>query len=91
MSASDVITATFASSRGATAAIDWFLNQAIDRGALSVRVAGKGEQPRAPGPGDNRRDDLTWSVSVDLSRAPLKKRLVVETMRREGGRVSAIA
>ena len=87
MSASDVVTATFSTSRYATAAVDWFLNQAIDRDAVSVRVAGKGELPRAPGPGDNRRADLTWSVSVDLSLAPLKKRIVVETMRREGGRI----
>lgn len=87
MSASDVVTATFTTSRNATAAVDWFLNQAIDRDAVSVRVAGKGEQPRAPATGDNRRADLTWSVSIDLSRAPLKKRIVVETMRREGGRI----
>ena len=87
MGLSDVITARFATSRNATAAVDWFLNQAIERDAVSVRVAGRGEEPRAPGPGDNRRTDLTWSVSVDLSRAPLKKRIVVETMRREGGRI----
>jgi hypothetical protein len=87
MSASDVVTASFTSSRSATAAVDWFLNQAIERDAVSVRVAARGEQPRSPGPGDNRRADLTWSVSVDLARAPLKKRIVVETMRREGGRI----
>lgn len=87
MSASDVVTGTFSASRSATAAIDWFLNQSIERDAVTVRVAAKGEQPRTPGPGDNRRADLTWSVSVDLVRARLRKRVVVETMKREGGRV----
>jgi len=30
---------------------------------------------------------LTWSVSVDLVRAKLNKRTVVETMKREGGTI----
>ena len=87
MSSANVITGTFTLARNATAAVDWFLNQSIERDALSVRVAGKGERPREPRPGDNRRADLTWSVSVDVSRARLNKRTVVETMRREGGRI----
>jgi hypothetical protein len=87
MSSANVVTATFDLTRNATAAVDWFLNQSIDRDAVSVRVAGAGEQPRPPRAGDNRRADLTWSVSVDLSRTRLDKRIVVETMKREGGRV----
>ena len=87
MSSANIVTASFTLTRNATAAVDWFLNQSIDRDAVSVRVASKGEQPRAPRAGDNRRADLTWSVSVDLSRARLTKRIVVETMKREGGKI----
>ncbi|HYK54546.1 MAG TPA: hypothetical protein VEV38_13565 [Candidatus Eremiobacteraceae bacterium] len=87
MSSANVVTATFTLTRNATAAVDWFLNQSIDRDAVSIRVASKGEQPRSPRAGDNRRADLTWSVSVDLSRARLNKRIVVETMKREGGKL----
>jgi len=87
MGSADVVTATFTQTRNATAAVDWFLNQSIDRDAVSVRVATKGEQPRPPRAGDNRRADLTWSVSVDLVRAKLNKRTVVETMKREGGTI----
>jgi len=87
MKRSDIVTATFTLTRDATAAVDWFLNQSIDRDSVDVRVAGAGEQPRAPRAGDNRRSDLTWTVSVDASRARLGRRIVVETMRREGGRL----
>ena len=87
MSSTNVVTATFALTRNATAAVDWFLNQSIDRDAVSVRVVGKGEQSREPRASDNSRADLTWSVSVDLSRTRLNKRIVVETMKREGGKL----
>jgi hypothetical protein len=88
MSDSEIITATFFTSGAATAAVDWFLNQAIDRGAVTVAVYRSGETPRPPRSGDNRRTDLTWVVSVDLRRARLRKPLVIETMKREGGTVS---
>lgn len=87
MSSANIVTATFDLSRNATAAVDWFMNQSIDRDAVSVRVAGAGEKPRPTQAGDNRRSDLTWSVSVDLSRTRLNKRVVVETMKREGGKI----
>ena len=85
MATSDVVTATFTVPRAATAAVDWFLNQAIEHDAVSVRVAAGDEAPRPTRAGDNRRDDLTWIVSVDVQRARLKKRIAVETMKREGG------
>jgi hypothetical protein len=87
MSSANVVTGTFTLTRNATAAVDWFLNQSIDRDAVSIRVAGRGEPPREPRAGDNRRADLTWSVSVDLSRSRLNKKVVVETMKREGGKL----
>ena len=87
MSSANIVTASFTLTRNATAAVDWFLNQSIDRDAVSVVVATKGERPRAPRAGDNRRADLTWSVSVDLSRARIDKRIVIETMKREGGKL----
>lgn len=91
MSSSNVVSAKFASARYATAAVDWFLNQAIDREALRVRVSAPGERMRLPGPGDNRRNDLTWLVSIDSGRARVDKRLAVETMKREGGTIVASA
>ena len=88
MSSSHIVSATFSSLGGATAAIDWFLNQAIDRDAVSVQVIPPGEQPRPLRPGDNRRTDLTWVVNIDPERARLTKQIVVETMIREGGTIS---
>jgi len=85
MSRSNVVTARFASSRAATAAVDWFLNQSIDRESVSVQVVPPGERPRAPRSGDNRRSDLAWLVRIDADRARLSKRIAVETMKREGG------
>lgn len=82
------ITATFATPRAATAAIDWFLNQAIDRDAITVSVIAPGEQARPSRSGDNRRADLTWVVAVDTERARLPLTIVNETMRREGGKLS---
>lgn len=85
MATADVVTATFTLPRAAVAAVDWFLNQAIDRDAVTVRVASGDERPRPTRAGDNRRNDLTWIVSIDVQRARLKKRIAVETMKREGG------
>ncbi len=88
MPTATVITATFETSRAATAAIDWFLNQAIDRDAISLAVIPPDGQRRAPRAGDNRRTDLTWVVAVDTERARLRAPIVVETMKREGGTIS---
>ena len=85
MATSDVVTATFTLPRAATAAVDWFLNQAIDRDAVTVQVAAGDQRPRPTRAGDNRRNDLTWIVSIDVQRARLKKKIAVETMKREGG------
>jgi hypothetical protein len=89
MSSTNIVTATFPSARYATAAVDWFLNQAIDRDAITVEVAAHAERPRAPRPGDNRRSDLTWLVSIDVERAGLRKQDVIQTMKREGGTLAA--
>ena len=88
MATATVISGSFPSSRSATAAIDWFLNQAIDRDAISVGVVGPDGQSRSPRPGDNRRTDLTWVVSVDAGMARLRPSIVSETIKREGGKIS---
>ena len=90
MSTSNIVSASFPSARYATAAVDWFLNQAIDRNALTVDVVPPGAPPRPPRPGDNRRTDLEWRVSIDLNRTKLGKQIALETMRREGGRIMTI-
>ena len=87
MSASNVVTATFPSARFATAAVDWFLNQAVDRAAIAVSVRQPGGAMRPPKPGDNRRTDLEWRVSFDVDKTRIAKRTAVETMRREGGTI----
>lgn len=89
MSSSNVVTARFSSSRNATAAVDWFLNQSIDRESVSVQVVPPGESPRPPRAGDNRRSDLAWIVRIDPDRAGLTKRIALETMKREGGSLTA--
>ena len=85
MNNSNIVSARFATSGSATAAVDWFLNQGIDRSALVVEVVPRGERRRPPRAGDNRRTDLEWTVSVDVDSAKLSKRLAIETMKREGG------
>jgi hypothetical protein len=89
MSSANVVTARFPSSRSATAAVDWFLNQSIDRESVSVQVAAPGERPRPPRAGDNRRSDLEWTVRIDSDRAGLSRRIALETMKREGGSLTA--
>ena len=91
MAQSDVIAATFTQMRYATGAIDWFRNQGIDAAAIGAYAVPPGGQPRAPRPGDNQRDDLTWIVSLDLSRAQLERRVAIDTMKREGGTLLARA
>ena len=71
--------------RHATAAVDWFRNQAIAPEAIGVFAVTPDQKLRAPQAGDNRRTDLQWIVSLDLSRANIEKRVALETMRREGG------
>jgi hypothetical protein len=89
MSSANVVTARFPSSRSATAAVDWFLNQSIDRESVNVQVAAPGERLRPPRSGDNRRSDLEWTVRIDSDRAGLPKRVALETMKREGGSLTA--
>ena len=91
MAQSDVIAATFKQMRYATGAIDWFRNQGIDAAAIGAYAVPPGGQPRAPRPGDNQRDDLTWIVSLDLSRAQLDRRVAIDAMKREGGTLLARA
>jgi hypothetical protein len=87
MSSETIVSANFATAGRATAAVDWFLNQSIDRDAVTVRVSPPGERPRPPRAGDNRRTDLTWLVAIDYDRARLGKRTAVETLKREGGSI----
>ena len=87
MAQSDVIAAQFPQMRYATAAIDWFRNQGIDPAAIGAYAVPPGGQPRAPRPGDNQRDDLSWIVSLDLSRAQIDRRFALDALRREGGKL----
>ena len=73
--------------RYATAAMDWFRNQAIPSDAIGIMALTPDKKLRAPQAGDNRRADLQWIVSLDLSRAKIERRVALETMRREGGSV----
>jgi hypothetical protein len=88
MSESDIVIATFTAVRNATAAVDWFRNQRVDPQAISIMALPPGEQARPTQPGDNRRTDLAWQVSIDLRRSGIDRRVAVETMRREGGSVA---
>jgi hypothetical protein len=83
----DRVSAVFDSVRYATAAVDWFRNQGTDPDAIGIEALAPGQAPRATRPGDNRRTDLSWRVSIDVSRAPFGKQLAVETLKREGGKV----
>jgi len=89
MAQSNVIAAQFPQMRYATAAIDWFRNQGIDAAAIGAYAVPPGGQPRPPRPGDNRRDDLKWIVSLDLSRAQIDRRFALDALKREGGKVLA--
>jgi len=88
MSDREEISAVFDSVRNATAAVDWFRNQATDPDAISIAALTPGQPPRPTRAGDNLRTDLSWRVTIDVSRAPFGKRLAVETFKREGGKVS---
>lgn len=91
MAQPQVIAARFAQMRYATSAIDWFRNQGIDAAAIGAFAVPPGGQPRAPRPGDNQRDDLTWIVSLDLARAKINRRVAIDAMKREGGTLIANA
>jgi hypothetical protein len=91
MAQSQVIAAEFPQMRYATAAIDWFRNQGIDPDAIGAFAVPPGGQPRPPRPGDNQRDDLVWIVSLDLARAKFTRRVAVDAMKREGGKLLARA
>jgi hypothetical protein len=91
MTQADVVAAQFTQMRYATGAIDWFRNQGIDPAAIGAYAVPPGGQPRAPRAGDNRRDDLTWIVSLDLSRAQIERRVAIDAMKREGGTLLARA
>lgn len=88
MSDKDTVTAVFTSIRYATAAVDWFRNQGTIPDAIGIMALPPGESPRPTRAGDNQRTDLSWRVSVDTSRAPFGPRLAMETMKREGGRLT---
>ena len=87
MGKQDAVAASFASAGDATAAIDWFRNQAIEPDAIAVWAVPPGGRPRAPGPGDNARDELSWIVSLDLRKAKIARNLAIDAMRREGGTI----
>lgn len=71
--------------REATAAIDWFRNQAIDSGAIEILAITPDQKLRPPQAGDNRRTDLQWIVALDLTRARLDRSVALAALRREGG------
>jgi hypothetical protein len=91
MAQSQVVVAEFPQMRYATAAIDWFRNQGIEPDAIGVFAVPPGGQPRAPRPGDNQRDDLRWIVSLDVSRAKIERRVAIDALKREGGKLLAHA
>jgi hypothetical protein len=88
MSTSNIVGATFDSVRYATGAVDWFRNQGTDPDAITIMALPPGGRPRPTQAGDNQRADLSWYVSVDLDRAPITRQIAVETMKREGGKIS---
>ncbi len=75
--------------RAATAAMDWFTNQAVSSGSLSVRAVPRGAEPRLPQRGDNARTDMTWIVAVDAARAGLARWEILDAIARQGGKLLA--
>jgi hypothetical protein len=86
MSKGNFVAASFSLLRYATAAIDWFRNQAIDPDAIIVAAVPPDGRPRAPQRGDNMRADVTWIVALDLDAAKIRRDVAVAAMRREGGK-----
>ena len=89
MKKGNYVAASFSLLRYATAAIDWFLNQAINPDAIIVAAVPPDGRPRAPQRGDNMRADVTWIVALDLPAARIRRDVAVATLRREGGKVLA--
>ena len=83
-----IVAATFETVRNATAAVDWFRNQGTDPDAIGISALPPGEQARTPRPGDNRRTDLAWVVTIDLNRAPVSRQIAIEALKRQGGKIS---
>jgi len=89
MSKGNYVAASFSLLRYATAAIDWFTNQAIDPDAIIVAAVPPDGQPRAPQRGDNMRADVTWIVALDLDAAKIRRDVAIAALRREGGKLLA--
>lgn len=89
MSKGNYVAASFSLLRYATAAIDWFRNQAIDPDAIIVAAVPPDGRPRAPQRGDNMRADVTWIVALDLDAANIRRDVAIAALRREGGKLLA--
>ena len=89
MTGANYVAASFPRMQYATAAIDWFRNQAIDAQAIAVFAVPPGERPRAPQRGDNTRSDLSWIVAVDVDAARIPRDVAIAALRREGGKLLA--
>jgi len=88
MSEGERVSAVFGTVREATAAVDWFRNQGTDPAAIAIEALTPGQAPRPTRAGDNRRNDLSWIVTIDTDMAPFGRRLAAETFVREGGKVT---
>ena len=86
MGKGNYVAASFPRMQGATGAIDWFRNQAIEPGAILVAAVPPDGRPRAPQRGDNERTDLRWIVAVDLDVARIPRSVAIATLTREGGK-----
>ena len=86
MNKGNYVAASFSLLRYATAAIDWFRNQAIDPDAIVVAAVPPDGQPRAPQRGDNMRADIKWIVALNLDAANIRRDVAVAALRREGGK-----
>lgn len=82
-----MVAATFSMLRYATGAVDWFRNQAIEPSAITIAAQPPRGKLRLPQAGDNRRDDLTWVVALDLDAAKISRDVALDTLRREGGKI----
>jgi len=89
MGTNDYVAASFPLLGYATAAIDWFRNQAVEPAAILVAAIPPDGRARAPQPGDNTRHDLHWIVAVDLGAARIPRAVALDTFKREGGKVLA--
>ena len=86
MSKDNYVAASFPIMRYATAAVDWFLNQAIDPDAIVIAAVPPDGRARAPQRGDSERTDLTWIVALDLTAAAIPRSVALATLKREGGK-----